>query len=283
MIRIGCGLPVAATPVGPPAFEIANGRCYMSGETSYLHVDDSAVVIHPRSSKAVEIWIGDTPHARHPSAINNVLSYGFQALLRRCGLFEIHAAGAVEPEQGRGALFVGNSGSGKSTLILRLAASGWDYLSDDVLALKEEAGRVEALALRRSFAITDSTARACDVQPPDRAFDAQRKIGPAKHRLQPHLLFPDSFSLKSVPRVLFFTAITREAESKVVPLSQSDAMTRLVGLTLWTPYDSSMARAHFTLLGQLVKQTHAFDLIAGRDVLEDPQRTSELLAPLMKQ
>lgn len=281
-IRIGCGLPSTATPGGPPAFEIANGRCYVSGETSYLHVDGSAVVIQPRASRAIEIWIGETPHARRPSAINNVLSYGFQASLRRCGLFEIHAAGAVAPHQGGGALFIGNSGSGKSTLILRLAASGWRYLSDDVLALKEHAGKVEAQALRRWFAITDSTARACDVQPLGYPHGAQRKVGPAKHRLQPTQLFPDSFRLTSVPGVLFFTSITREDESRVARLSPSEAMTGLVKLTLWTPYDSSMARAHFNLLSQLVKQTVAYDLIAGRDILDDPPCAARLLAPLMK-
>lgn len=53
-------------------------------------------------------------------------------LLRRIGLFPLHAGGAVRPD-GIAVLMTGESGAGKTTAALRLAAAGWPWLGDDIV------------------------------------------------------------------------------------------------------------------------------------------------------
>ncbi|MEK8023115.1 MAG: hypothetical protein AAB229_04840 [Candidatus Hydrogenedentota bacterium] len=60
------------------------------------------------------------------------LPYVLALLLRRRGLFLLHAGGAVSPD-GTAMLFTGRSGAGKSTTAFRLAEAGWTYLGDDMV------------------------------------------------------------------------------------------------------------------------------------------------------
>ncbi len=73
-------------------------------------------------------------------SINHVLFI----LLRRLGIFPLHAGGAIAPD-GTAILFTGDSGSGKTTAALRLAAAGWPWLGDD-LVLWERDGTIHPLA-----------------------------------------------------------------------------------------------------------------------------------------
>lgn len=61
-------------------------------------------------------------------SVNHVLFL----LLRRLGLFPLHAGGAIRPD-GIAVLMTGESGSGKTTAALRLAAAGWPWLGDDIV------------------------------------------------------------------------------------------------------------------------------------------------------
>ena len=83
------------------------------------------------------------------------------AALRRLGLYDLHAAALIEPESGAGFVFPGVSGSGKTSLSIRLAAAGWRYLSDDMLAAAECEGGVEVLPLRQPFQTDDAALAGC--------------------------------------------------------------------------------------------------------------------------
>src|SRR5438105_3754642 len=73
-------------------------------------------------------------------------------IMHRLGHFELHAAAAAYRK--RGYLFLGASGSGKTSAILSLIASGWDYLSDDAIAVSADPqSKIWARALRRSFSL----------------------------------------------------------------------------------------------------------------------------------
>lgn len=74
-------------------------------------------------------------------------------LLRRLGLFFMHAGGALAPD-GEAVIFLGAGGSGKSTASLRLAAAGWPWFGDDGV-LWDAAGMVHSLP--RRAAATDWT------------------------------------------------------------------------------------------------------------------------------
>jgi energy-coupling factor transporter ATP-binding protein EcfA2 len=191
------------------------------------------------------------------------------AALRRCGVFELHAAGAVEPESGRGLLFIGPSGCGKSTLATRLAAAGFHYLSDDLHLLRESGGAVEARALRRVFGVNGSPASASALEGRAESFKAAGPFDPDKLYFDPETLFPGRFRESCVPRAIFFPEVTDEHASVTRALTQSEAMARLIRMCPWAGYDLPAARAHLGVLARLARQAAAYELRAGRDMLGD--------------
>jgi len=68
-----------------------------------------------------------------------------------------------------------------------------------------------------------------------------------------------------------------EQKTELNKLSQVETMTRLIRACPWATYDTSIASDNLEVLSALARQTIAFDLSAGRDLLE-PGRASELLS-----
>ncbi len=134
-IRVNPGAP-PPPPDGLESFETAGGGfCCTDGRT-YIFERDGSAVRAVGDGRGVEVWIGEGADSRERSALARLVFEATMVALRRCGLFELHAAGVVEPETGGGFLVVGPSGSGKSTLATQLASAGWRYLSDDALLLR---------------------------------------------------------------------------------------------------------------------------------------------------
>lgn len=272
-------------PPLPPdcqTFDVPRGQCHAHGDEHFLDIDESRVAVYPAASRLVSVWLGTTAHARHPVAIINALSYVVQAALRRGGLYVLHAAGVVEPETGAGMIVVGNSNSGKSSLTIRLAGAGWRYLSDDMLVLAEETGAVEAWALRRIFSVSPASFASSGLGGGGIALGVPVNSDPGKRKLEPSLMFPDSFVESCRPRVLLFPTLTGEAASRVEKLSAGEAMARLIRQCPWASYDGGTAREHLRVLGLLAKQSASFSLCAGRDLLEDSTRAPQLLASCLE-
>ncbi|HYE64661.1 MAG TPA: hypothetical protein VD966_03700 [Pyrinomonadaceae bacterium] len=281
LIRIRAESALPCVPEGLQSFAVERGRCHLNGGSHYLEIDESTVLVGAGSSAVVDVWIGQTPHARHPVAIANTISYAVQAALRRCNLYLLHAAGVVRPEDGACALIIGGSGSGKSTLTLRLASNGWRYLSDDILVLFEESNKILASGYRRPFALSESVLSAFDLERLDEALGPAPLTDPCKRFLEPGILFPGSFAASAVPRHLFFASVTNQSKSLVSRLSRSEAMARLIQLCPWSCCDVSISRDYLDVLSSLVKQCDAQVLSAGLDILEDPELAAMLLASQM--
>jgi hypothetical protein len=268
--------PPPPVPAGSASFDVPRGFGRADGETLYLDIDESRVVLRP--GREVGVWLGETEHARHPVAIVNALSYAVQGALRKAGLFDLHAAGVVEPEGGAGLLLAGPSDSGKSSLTIRLAASGWGYLTDDMLALRAEAGAIRAWAFRRSFSVSEQSLAGAGRPALFAALGEPVNSDPTKRALDPAAGFPGQFVESCAPRVLCFPTLTGEGESRLERLSQAEAMRRLVRHSPWASYDRATAREHLSVLGRLASQCRAYELRAGRDLIEEPGRAAELLA-----
>lgn len=264
-------------PHGLQGFDVPHGNCYTDGESYYLDVDDSRVHVGSVASKEIKVWLGRTPHARHPVALTNTMAYVMQAALRRCALYDLHAAGLVEPETGAGFVFVGTSNSGKSTLTIRLAHSGWRYLSDDMLVLNEVGEGVEAYGLRRLFSVSARSLAGSRLPRLDEALGTTVASDPSKNRLEPSVVFPGARAEKCKPEVLCFPRLTGEERSRLEAISHAEAMARLIKLNPWSSYDVAAARGNLRVLGRLVSQTRTFALSAGRDILDDPDRAAVLL------
>ena len=270
-IRIRRG-PPPAVPRGLESFDIhEGGRCFTDGQTYHLDLHGSRVVLEPRGVGDVEVWVSERLEDSSPALAQTVFS-AFSGAMRRCGLFELHSAAVVEPQSRRGALIAGESGSGKTTLTLQLAASGWGYLSDDVLLLSEAGGRAEARPLRRVFAATGATTAAVGLP------DARPRPADSKLRFAPEAFFPGGFVESCAPSALFFPAVTGEAETRVSEVSRPEAMVRLLRMCPWAAYDRPTSAEYLRALSLVARQCRAYELRAGTDLLADPARAASLLA-----
>jgi hypothetical protein len=279
-IRVNTGAPPRA-PAGLDSFETAGGGfCRTDGRT-YIFERDGSAVRAVGGRRGVEVWVGGGPASRERSALARLVFEASMVALRRCGLFELHAAGVVEPETGGGFLVVGPSGSGKSTLATQLASAGWRYLSDDALLLRGAGELVEACALRREFAVTEQTVAAGVLEGFEELLKEPVPFDPLKRRFKPHAIFPEGFSESCVPRALLFPVITNEPASRARRLTQTETMRGLLRMCPWACYDRPAAVTHLGLLARLARQAAGFDLQAGRDLLGDAGYSSDYLRGLV--
>lgn len=265
------------------AFAVHQGECFFDGDALLLSTGDSWVRAHPPAARLIEAWIG-AETAESSTAFARLLFYATQAALRRCGLYELHTAAAIAPADAddvrHGVLMIGASGSGKTTLAMRLTAAGWSNVADDLVLIREAPSQAEAFAFRRVFAATETTLQAL---PPPRLEEATRaanEFEPLKRRLDPEVLFPGQFAPSCRPRVLLFPRITQEARTEIRPMTTPDALTRLLRMCPWASYDPAVARPHLSALGRLARQCASYAVMAGTDLLHDPQAAPRLFGGL---
>ena len=276
-VEVSRGSP-PALPAFIETFEVPRGLCHRDGDTLQLDIDESRVALYPPPDWRVRVWLGETAHARHPVAIINALSYAVQGALRKASLFDFHAAGLVEPRTGAGLLIPAASDSGKSSLTIRLAASGWGYLTDDMLALSDEGERVRAWAFRRTFSVREESLASVGRPKLHSALGEPVNSDPSKRAFDPAVGFPGQLVESCVPAVICFPRLTGEAGSRLERLARPEAMRRLVRHCPWASYDTATARTHLGVLGRLAAQCDTFALHAGRDLIEQPGRAAELLS-----
>jgi hypothetical protein len=273
--------PAPGVPAGFMRYELDLGPLYTDGEEYHINVNDSRVAVGPPASPRVDVWLGDGPLSKNPFAFVNTMTCALQFALRRGGLMQLHSAGAVEPETGAGLLVVGDSNSGKSSLTIRLARAGWPYLSDDMLLLHEEPDAVAAHALRRVFSVSAGSIAGCDLPRLEEALGSSLNSDPTKRSLDPTVVFPGGFAASCVPSVVVFPRIAGAKETKVERLSRSEALLRLVKASPWACFDAD-GRGYMNLVGRLVRQTRAYAIEAGRDLLDDLSLAPRLFGRLVE-
>jgi hypothetical protein len=265
-IEFFCNEPGPDIPPELDHFEVAEGgRCYTAEGAYYLEFDNSLMRLGQGAPVRVNVWIRQVPKTVD-AELARVTSFAVCAALRRFGLFELHSGAVVDPDSGRGVLIVGPSGSGKSTLTYQLANAGWPYLSDDevVLSACEDGDEIEARGFRSFFALRDAAG------------------AEFKNVFEPAEILSSTRASRVVPGCLLFTAISRNKQTHLRELSQTETMTRLIRACPWATYDAAIAGANLDLLSRLARQVIAFDLAAGTDLLE-PGRAAELLSPYIRQ
>jgi hypothetical protein len=261
-------------------FKVAGGVCYKNHQSYWLEVRGSRVAVGPKDSKRVEVWLGDSAYARTTSSLITVLAYAIWAALRRVELYDLHAAALIEPESDCCFVFPGPSRSGKTSLSLRLASSGWHYLSDDVVVISEEEG-VKARGLRRPFMTSADSLGGCELPRLNGTAGVTIPNNRAKRRLDPETLFPGQFAASAQPGVLCFPVITGESESRLEETTKAEAMMRLINMCPWSNYDTSAGRDHLRVLAHLVRQCRTYTLHAGRDIFDEQTGASALLGRLV--
>ena len=268
-LKISASTVLPEIPPDLSTFEISDaGICHTDQRAFYLEFDRALIKID--SPSEVVLWI-NRPEDLDQTTLSRVLSQAFSAALRRCGLFEFHSGAVVPPDATNAMLIAGPSGSGKSTLTASLAECGWSYLSDDTVLLRNDMEGIETIALRQFFALTPTTIA---------TLPAMRMTPPGnsrKSRFTPQEFFSGQQIESAKPAVIIFSTITREPVTRLQKLSQSETMSRLLKLCPWACYDANSASDHLAVLGRLARETSGFDILAGIDLLQNPQLASDLV------
>lgn len=267
-------------PSHVPSFEVAEGGvCRTDASIYYFQSNGSVVSVQGETPDRVEVWITPNEPGRDSRALARLVFNAAMSAMRRCGLYELHSAGVVSPG-GEGILVIGPSGSGKSTLATTLASAGWQYLSDDTTLLYENDGRVKAHALRRLFALKDASRSTASQAALQSAASTVVPFDPLKKRFEPSVVFPSRFTRSCTPSTLVFSQISNEAKSRARRLSPAQSMARLLRMCPWACYDKSVAASHLNILARLARQANGFELLAGEDLLNDPDFAGRFLSEL---
>jgi hypothetical protein len=259
----------------------------VSDEASYYYTDESYLVrigdslVSADASCVVNVNLAEDLDC-NSFLFQRVLIYGLAAALRRAGAFELQCAAVIDPQTEISALIVGPSGSGKSTLALQLAATGWNFSTDDVVLLTAQNDLVEACGLRRHFALTSETIVKSSLAQLDSVL-SYTPGADSKFYVCPQDFFPSRYVSKCVPEILIFSSRTGDPDSRIKSISQAEVMNRLLKMCPWALIDMPTAREFLDVLGKLAKQSRAIDLFAGTDLLGNSQYTAEFLASIVRQ
>jgi len=241
-----------------------------------FYVSDGDSIFH------LQIDAGKGDAYLHPSFFSKPISlqykfwsYGLLRLLRPSGFYSLHAAG-LKTTNGEGILIIGPSGSGKSTAALGLIRQGFCYLSDDAVLLRKTGEEVTAFALRKHFFLDSSAASDhSDLTLGEEIPDNQ---GGRRRRIHVEDAYPSQQISECIPGVLLFSTIVADAQSALRPLTPAAALKLLLDASGSQLFDRPTMASHIETLRQLLRQTTAYRLEAGGDMLADPSHLVRLLA-----
>lgn len=190
-----------------------------------------------------------------------LLSVPMMELLKRRGLFGVHAAGASL--DGRALVLAGTSGSGKSTLSMALARAGFGFLGDDTLFLD---GR-RVLAFPDEIDLTEQSVSFFP--------DLQLAPSPAGWRKRQLRADPERIVWESEPAVLVFPRVAGRPRSELRPIDAGEALLELAPNVLLTEPASS--QAHLDALAGLARASRCWRLETGTDLDEAVRLLRELM------
>jgi len=214
------------------------------------------------------------PETMHVNLIEYLFHIALIELLRRRGLYTIHAT-ALE-KHGRGVLIPGNSGRGKTTSFISLLRSGYRYLSDDHPLIRDAGTHVEVLPFPIKINVTDATVA---FFPELReAPETVLRPGTPKRAFYAEEMYPTSVGESCQPAIVLFPHVVDAPHSHLELLPKSRALEVLLPQALLV-YDPEVARREFQVLAKLVQQVDCYRLHFGRDILDLPK----LITPLLEQ
>lgn len=212
------------------------------------------------------------PESMQPSLIEYLFHTALIELLRRRGLYTIHAT-ALE-KHGRAVLIPGNSGRGKTTSFISLLRSGYRYLSDDHPLIRDMGTSVDVLPFPVKVNVTEAT---ISFFPELR--DAPPTVlrpGVPKRSFRPEDLYETSMGEPCQPALVLFPNVVDTPHSHLELLPKSRALEVLLPQALLV-YDQEVAKRGFQVLAKLVQQVDCYRLHFGRDILDLPKLITPLL------
>ena len=238
----------------------------------YLVYGDSVLQLDLQTGTAIGYF--DEAIFKKPRPVcYSFLDSSIRILLHSQGLFYLHAA-ALE-RQNIGYLFVAESGAGKTTNALHLVEKGWNYLSDDSVFLQGNGNKKIILhsipsefrlnginensrkhLLKHSFTVPNN----------DKHFIRMEKAYPAQYRKH------------CAPHIIIFPKIVNDGVSRFVPVGKIKALGLLMNESplIFAKYHQN--NNHLEVLKNLINQCVTYRLLAGRDLLHNPDKLFDLIS-----
>ena len=178
--------------------------------------------------------------------------------------------GGAVARNGRGVGLPAASGSGKTTLIAHLLPRGWDYLSDDLIALSAPDGCILPLPLPLS--IKEGSWDLLSGTYPDLtdAPNYQTARGPSRRLFPPH----SAWDSGPVPLSAFvFPKYIAGAATTILRLTPLEALQRLLSDRIWLGYPLKLRQVEAFITW--LDDRPAYDLVLG-DAKEAARRIEEI-------
>jgi len=247
----------------------ADGHVYLTDGLSIFQLQPQAgtglVTLH-RSFK------GKPPLSKY-----NFFLIGLIHLLAPLGFYDLHAAGLIR--DGIGYLFLGESGSGKSSTALSLVRQGWHYVSDDALLVRPSADGIEVLSFRKHFYLDPVLSHLFPEIAPHLKGSAMGDH--TKRFLDVEAVYPGRFRPSCIPKVLIYTQIVPQPVSKLIPIDKTTALIKLMRQSASLFFKRQAVNVHLEAIKRLVSQSYSYELLAGRDLYEKPEKVTEILSGLI--
>jgi len=240
----------------------------------HLRSGQSFLALDLRSGNAAG-WLSDAFLTAPREDQRGLFLFAFLLLLSARGLYGLHAGGALW--NGCGFLLAGGSGSGKTTLTFALTRSGWQYLSDDSVLLKRSSPGVEALAFGRPFHCAPAMFRHF----PELAAGGPKPVG-GKRLVDVGRFYPGRLRGMLRPRIVLFPEIAATPSSRIVPLTCTETLVRLLGEGAGLLRDRNSMAGQMAILSELARSARGFRLLHGTDVHAHPARVAALLQDIAK-
>ena len=209
----------------------------------------------------------------------DVVAMGLASLLRRRGMFLIHAFAASQRH--RALLLAGAIGSGKTTTGISLLRAGWKLLSNDSPLLKIDepihpvdaetprAGRILALSYPGLLsAYPDTMRRFPELQQLSALEEPVSPLGTGSRRkitFAAESVYPDVWAEAAPVGAIVFPRVAHAQEHRVARLGEAEALRRLLPNAI-DRWDTALIPAHLYLLKTLAASTPAYDVELGESV-----------------
>jgi hypothetical protein len=231
---------------GRSIYELEGGEVLYHSDTGALTASygDCVYMMCDLSSGHAEYRLSENEQA-YRTASHILFTLPLIELLRRRGLYNIHAAGLCRG--GDAVLLAGASGAGKSTLTLVMSQAGWDYMGDDMLFLKPGCADVFGFPEGIDYF-------------PDFGSNS-RKV-----HVRPEAAFGNAEVLQAKPRALIFPRVAHTQESLLLPMNRAAAFLELAPNVLMS--DRAACETHFKVLEDLTRRVPAFRLHTGKDLAQ---------------
>lgn len=247
------------------------------GDAILLHFLDGALVeLSLYRGKAsyplvVNAWI--TPTSVAYGRFEDIIYTSLAPLLRRHGGYMLHAFAATK--DGQAAVIVGPSGSGKTTTGLSLLLAGWQLLTNDILLMQPQQGRIWALPTPGIVSIRDYT---FELLPQLRPLARQAGSHTTKAEIPSAQLAGTHWAAPTPIQAIFFPHIEQRPSTTLCPMNKAICLVKLMEESI-DRWDADFVPPHMALLQQLTQETAVYHLHLGQNMVTLPDLISQTMFP----